>query len=462
SSISPAAMSSEPHTPPAPVAKPDEVAEAAEAVLAWNPFTPARSLASMFGFLGKAQTTKTEHATEVALLAHGGIAASTDVAPAAAGSGVPARLIDVEIDDSGNYVHTLAITSNSSGDSGSNGTARPSRNLVLTHGYFTGLGFFYRNYHELSKVDGWNIYSIDWLGMGRSSRPAYTSKRSASEDERVANAESFFVESLEEWRKRMGLEKMTLCGHSFGGYMSALYALKYPERVERLVLISPIGVPRPPDGYEKMLREGRGPLRRPRGTTPVASSSDSSDSKDTSGNISTSTSGAESIKAEQLDPPSPNMRRTLFFRVAMSLWERNFAPQWLVRSAGPFGRRLIDMYVGRFIWLSEEQRAGLAAYAHQISVLPGSSEYALGDILRPGAFARRPLVDRLAGITVPTTFMYGDNDWVDSTGGEEAIRKIGGRVPTSLFRVPRAGHNLHLENPADFNRILISEMGTAI
>ncbi|KAJ1646600.1 hypothetical protein LPJ64_001936 [Coemansia asiatica] len=453
-SLSPptAAMTSEPQTQSPDIPKPDEAAEAVGAALAWNPFRHPKNFASMFRLWGKVPTTKTEHAAEVALLAHGGIAVSTDDAPAASSSGTPARIIDVEIDDSGNYIHTLAITGSSSSSSSTNDTAKPRRNLVMTHGYFTGIGFFFRNYHELSKTEDWNIYSIDWLGMGRSSRPSYTSKRLGSEDERVANAESFFVESLEEWRKRMGLDKMTLCGHSFGGYMSTLYALKYPEHVERLVLISPIGIPRPPEGYDQMLREGRGPLRRPRGTTPEPDSN----------KVSNSSVNSSTDKGATLDPPGPSMRRTLFFRVAMGLWERNYAPQWLVRSVGPFGRRLIDMYVGRFVWLPEEQRASLAAYAYQISVLPGSSEYALGDILRPGAFARRPLVDRIAGITVPITFMYGANDWVDSTGGEEAIRELGGRVKTSLFHVPKAGHNLHLENPADFNRILISEMGASI
>ncbi|KAJ2779256.1 hypothetical protein GGI15_003927 [Coemansia interrupta] len=279
--------------------------------------------------------------------------------------------------------------------------------------------------------------------MGRSSRPAYTSQR-ATEEQRVAAAESFFVESLEEWRSRMGLEKMTLCGHSFGGYMSALYALKYPERVEKLVLVSPIGIPEPPEGYEEMLRNGGAPLRKPPTPTPSPGQSQTPESR-------------QDAKPSD-DVARPGIRRVLFFRMAMGLWERNFAPQWVVRSAGPFGRRLIDWYIGRFSWLSEEQRASLAAYAHQISVLPGSSESALGDILRPGAFARRPLVGRIAGLQMPTVFMYGKNDWVDYTGGAEVIARIGGRVATGMYRIPKAGHNLHLENPADFNRAMVHEM----
>ncbi|KAJ2338668.1 hypothetical protein GGF43_006827, partial [Coemansia sp. RSA 2618] len=320
--------------------------------------------------------------------------------------------------------------------------AKPRHSLVMTHGYFTGLGFFFRNYHELSQVPDWDVYSIDWLGMGRSSRPKYQSRRGESEDARVAHAESFFVESLEEWRQRLGIERMTLCGHSFGGYMSALYALKYPERVEKLVLVSPIGIPEAPPDFEEKLRQGYGPARRREPAankrTPEYEPAEATDA------------------AEKLGQPSRT--RKLMFGMLLNLWERNYTPQWLVRSAGPFGRRLIDSYVGRFGWLSETQRSALAAYAHQISVLPGSSESALGDILRPGAFARRPLIDRLKDISVPTVFMYGANDWVDYTGGEQTIRRIAGRVRTSLFRIPEAGHNLHLENPVGFNRVLVEEM----
>ena len=50
----------------------------------------------------------------------------------------------------------------------------------------------------------------------------------------------FFLNSFERWReKQPGLDKFILVGHSLGGYLSAIYSIENPERVEKLILLSP-------------------------------------------------------------------------------------------------------------------------------------------------------------------------------------------------------------------------------
>ena len=136
--------------------------------------------------------------------------------------------------------------------------------LVLLHGYANGSLYFYRNLMGLSHYFG-SIYALDMLGWGLSSRPKFELVQSSDDDgtdiadkntsscsgmmngekskaknesgnddssssssmdeeyiktkQKVSTAESFFVESLESWRKQNNLPKLTLAGHSMGGYL---------------------------------------------------------------------------------------------------------------------------------------------------------------------------------------------------------------------------------------------------
>ena len=40
----------------------------------------------------------------------------------------------------------------------------------------------------------------------------------------------------------MNLDKFYMVGHSFGGYTAGHYAVKYPDHIIKLVMLSPIGV----------------------------------------------------------------------------------------------------------------------------------------------------------------------------------------------------------------------------
>ncbi len=85
-----------------------------------------------------------------------------------------------------------------------------------------------------SLTDEFEIVYHDYRGSGRSkSAPptTYTLER--------------LVEDLEELRQHLGDDKVTVLGHSMGGYVAVSYALRFPARCERLVLVGtwPTAVP---------------------------------------------------------------------------------------------------------------------------------------------------------------------------------------------------------------------------
>ena len=51
-----------------------------------------------------------------------------------------------------------------------------------------------------------------------------------------------FVEDLEGLRKKLNLSQMNLLGHSWGSFLAINYALKYPRRIKKLILVSSFGV----------------------------------------------------------------------------------------------------------------------------------------------------------------------------------------------------------------------------
>lgn len=79
------------------------------------------------------------------------------------------------------------------------------------------------------------MHCVDWLGTGLSGRPKFTPKT-------TRETEDFFIEALKAWHDRQGFGKTILMGHSLGGYLAALYAHRYPEDVQHLILVSPAAV----------------------------------------------------------------------------------------------------------------------------------------------------------------------------------------------------------------------------
>ncbi|MEO1430740.1 MAG: alpha/beta hydrolase [Cyanobacteria bacterium J06633_8] len=85
-----------------------------------------------------------------------------------------------------------------------------------------------------------HCFAPDLLGFGESEYPD------------IHHAIDLQVDCLVEFLQALKLEKVYLVGHSLGGWIAATCALKYPERIQGLVLVSPEGVEI--DGLQKHLQ----------------------------------------------------------------------------------------------------------------------------------------------------------------------------------------------------------------
>ncbi|CAE7646744.1 abhd-5.1 [Symbiodinium pilosum] len=138
------------------------------------------------------------------------------------------KITDVPIGCDGHTVHTLCVSQGARTGSG----LAP---VVLIHGYFMGSGSWAHSLDSLAST-GRNVYSIDWPGWGLSSKLEFPLGQGTH------NCEQYFIDGIERWRRSVGLERVVLLGHSFGGYFAACYAMKHPENVEALILASPVGM----------------------------------------------------------------------------------------------------------------------------------------------------------------------------------------------------------------------------
>lgn len=104
------------------------------------------------------------------------------------------------------------------------------RTVVLLHGKnFSGA--YWAPTIKALVAEGYRVVAPDQVGFGKSSKPG---SYQFSFQALAANTRSL-LDSLR-------VEKFALVGHSMGGMLAARMALMYPERVERLALVNPIGL----------------------------------------------------------------------------------------------------------------------------------------------------------------------------------------------------------------------------
>jgi 2-hydroxy-6-oxonona-2,4-dienedioate hydrolase len=109
--------------------------------------------------------------------------------------------------------------------------AKPT--VVLVHGMGSNADSWVFNAPALAAK--YRVIALDQIGFGKSDKPMLKY--------RVGT----FVDFLDRFLAELKIDKARIVGISLGGWVSALYAAKYPAKVEKLVLIDAAGFAPPKD-----------------------------------------------------------------------------------------------------------------------------------------------------------------------------------------------------------------------
>ena len=100
--------------------------------------------------------------------------------------------------------------------------------VILLHGLGSSVVSWQFNIPALAQK--YHVVALDQIGFGKSDRPSLKY--------RVGT----YVDFLDKFMSETKIEKATLVGNSLGGWVAAWTAIKYPNRVEKIVLADAAGL----------------------------------------------------------------------------------------------------------------------------------------------------------------------------------------------------------------------------
>jgi len=240
--------------------------------------------------------------------------------------------------------------------------------LVLVHGFAAGVGLWCQSLDAFAAQRP--VYAFDLLGFGKSSRSSFRST--------ALEAEADWVQSIEEWRKQLGLKKFILLGHSMGGFIASSYALQYPDQVAHLILADPWGF--------------------------------------------TDYPGSDEIEAP------------IWIKWILNLLQY-FNPLWILRAIGPFGPLAVRIarsdLVHTFNAIPETNL--IPDYIFYCNTQKPTGESAFHTMKVSLGLAKYPMVYRLPALRsdVPITFIYGASSWISS----EPSKTVQNLMPNSSVNI---------------------------
>ncbi|HMN48831.1 MAG TPA: alpha/beta hydrolase [Ignavibacteriaceae bacterium] len=99
--------------------------------------------------------------------------------------------------------------------------------IILVHGLASNAGFWRYNIPELSKK--YRVIAVDLPGYGKSQKGDYPYTL------------SFYADQIKKLIDELKLKNVVYVGHSMGGQIGLIFAIKYPAALNKLILASPAG-----------------------------------------------------------------------------------------------------------------------------------------------------------------------------------------------------------------------------
>jgi len=125
---------------------------------------------------------------------------------------------------------TLAYVDEGAGD----------QTIIFVHGLGSYLPAWEKNIDGLKQ--NYRCIAIDLPGYGKSSKAIHSGTM------------EFYADVIKSFMEKLGLQKAVIAGHSMGGQIAMVMALKYPDYVDKLVLVSPAGIETFTEGQKEWFR----------------------------------------------------------------------------------------------------------------------------------------------------------------------------------------------------------------
>jgi len=245
------------------------------------------------------------------------------------------------------------------------------------------------------------LYLSDLGGLDRELELVLLDPRGTGGSDRPADPRGYgisdYTADLEELREHLGLERMSLLGHSHGGVVAMNYAATYPDRVERLILASTL--PRWATEQEASM------------TAAMEACADEPWYDDAKAALEDEQAGRFSTDEELRD----------------------------------LGLREFPFYFARF---GDEEKAYLELIREDV---PNADALQLFNKEIFETFDLRP---QLSSITAPTLVITGEEDFI--TGPQSAREIAAGIAGSETVILPGVGHFIFVEGPDAFRDAVLS------